>query len=339
MSPQSALVRVSDGRDLSSAEMLSIMRQIMAGEVSSVMIAAFISSLRTKGETVDEIAAAAKVMREFATSVEAGDDSKLLDTCGTGGDGARTFNISTVSAFVAAAAGVKVAKHGGRSVSSNSGSADLLESFGANIMLSSAQVGQCVERVGIGFMFAPNHHSAMKYAGPVRKELGMRTIFNILGPLTNPAGANCQLLGVFRKELVSVLARVLKLLGSETALVVHGEDGLDELSISSPTHIAELKLGEIKEYTIVPEEFGIKKIDGSLLTADSIETSKTICEEVFAGKGGPQHDIISLNAGAGIYVAGMAKDIKEGVERARDVISSGLAKQKLDEFITFTNQC
>ena len=339
MSPQGALVRVSDGRNLSSAEMLSIMRQIMAGEVSSVMIAAFISSLRTKGETVDEIAAAAKVMREFATSVEADVDSKLLDTCGTGGDGASTFNISTVSAFVAAAAGVKVAKHGGRSVSSNSGSADLLESLGANIMLSSAQVGQCVERVGIGFMFAPNHHSAMKYAGPVRKELGMRTIFNILGPLTNPAGAKCQLLGVYRKELVSVLARVLKLLGSETALVVHGEDGLDELSISSPTHIAELKLGEIREYTIVPEEFGIKKIDVSLLTADSIETSKVICEEIFAGKQGPQHDIISLNAGAGIYAAGMAKDIKEGVEKAKDVISSGLAKQKLDEFITYTNQC
>ncbi len=338
MTPQEALEKISDGIDLSSQEMLDVMRQIMKGEVTSLMIAALISSLKTKRESVDEIAAAATVMRDFASSVKVGVNTNLLDTCGTGGDGSSTFNISTLSAFVAASAGVKVAKHGGRSVSSTCGSADILEALGANLKLGPDQVAHCVDRVGIGFMFAPNHHSAMRYAAPVRKELGMRTMFNILGPLTNPAHAKNQLLGVYRKDLVAVLARVLKELGSKRALVVHGSDGIDEISIAGPSYVAELSSGDIKEYTIDPEQFGLERGNMELLKADSVKASKDIFQSVVSGKGGVPTDIVSLNAGAGIYVSGLASSIGEGIKKAREVIETGLVRKKIDEFIRVTKQ-
>src|SRR5258706_4230502 len=257
MRPEAALARIIEHREIFHEEMLSLMRQIMSAEVTPTLIAAIITGLRVKKETVGEIAAAAQVMREFATKVPAGGDDRLVDTCGTGGDSAHSFNISTAAAFVAAAAGAKVAKHGGRSVSSKSGSADVLEGLGVNLNLSPAQVAESIRQVGLGFMFAPNHHPAMKYAAPVRKELGMRTILNILGPLTNPAGAPNQLMGVFHADLVGIQARVLKQLGSKHVMVVHGENGLDEISISGPTYVAELKHGFVTEYKIEPPQFGL----------------------------------------------------------------------------------
>ena len=334
--PKEALQRLIEHREIFHEEMTSLMRQIMRGEVSPVMIAAILVGLRVKKESIEEIAAAAAVMREFATPVPVHDAQNLLDIVGTGGDGAHTFNISTTVMFVAAAAGAKVAKHGGRSVSSQSGSADALEALGAKLDLSPAQVVQCIDQTGIGFMFAPSHHSAMKHAAPVRKELGVRTLFNILGPLTNPAGAGTQLLGVFHPDLVGILVRVLQRLGSRRALVVHGLDGLDEVSLSGPTLVGELIDGAIHEYQIKPQDFGIATAPISALQvadpAESIERMKA----VLANEPGPSQDIVLLNAGAALYAAGHVASIALGIDQARQAITSGAARNKLNEFIACT---
>jgi anthranilate phosphoribosyltransferase len=336
VTPQEALVRVIEHREIFHEEMLSLMRQIMGGEMSPTLIAAIITGLRVKKETIGEITAAAQVMREFSTRVEVADRTNLLDTCGTGGDSAHTFNISTATVFVAAAAGARVAKHGGRSVSSKSGSADILEALGANLALNPAHVAQCIDRTGIGFMFAPNHHSAMKHAAPVRRELGVRTLFNILGPLTNPAGADNQLLGVFHPDLVGILARVLQRLGSRHVMVVHGKDGLDEISASGDTMVGELKDGEVREYSINPKQFGLPMSNLSeIQVADSSE-SKEMMLTALTNHPGPARDILALNAGAAIYVAGIAETHHAGVKKALEVIASGAAKSRLDQFIAFT---
>ncbi|HUO43966.1 MAG TPA: anthranilate phosphoribosyltransferase [Burkholderiales bacterium] len=338
MTPQQALARVIEHREIFREEMLSLMRQIMRGEISPPLIAAIVIGLRVKKETVGEIAAAAQVMREFATRVPVENAAHLVDTCGTGGDSAHTFNISTAAAFVAAAAGARVAKHGGRSVSSKSGSADVLEALGANIQLTPEQVAHCIDEVGVGFMFAPNHHGAMKYAAPVRKELGVRTIFNILGPLTNPAGAQNQVMGVFHPDLVGIQAHVLQRLGSRHAMVVHGLENLDEISISGPTLVAELKNDEVREYQIKPGDFGLAAHDISAIRVDSAEQSKTLLLDALDNKSGAARDIVALNAGAGIYVAGLAQTLAAGVNKAQEAIASGAAKRKLDEFVKFTKQ-
>jgi anthranilate phosphoribosyltransferase len=336
VTPQEALVRVIDHREIFHEEMLSLMRQIMGGEMSPTLIAAIITGLRVKKETIGEITAAAQVMREFSTRVELDDHTYLLDTCGTGGDSAHTFNISTATVFVAAAAGARVAKHGGRSVSSKSGSADILEALGANLALNPAQVAQCIERTGVGFMFAPNHHSAMKHAAPVRRELGVRTLFNILGPLTNPAGAANQLLGVFHPDLVGILARVLQRLGSRHVMVVHGKDGLDEISASGETMVGELKNGEVSEYLINPQQFGLPSSQlSNIQVADSGE-SKDMMLAALSNQAGPARDILALNAGAAIYVAGLAESHQAGVRKALSVIASGAARAKVDQFVAFT---
>ncbi len=336
MTPQEALVRVIEHREIFHEEMLSLMRQIMGGEMSPTLIAAIITGLRVKKETIGEITAAAQVMREFSTKVVIADHAHLLDTCGTGGDSAHTFNISTATVFVAAAAGAKVAKHGGRSVSSKSGSADILEALGANLALSPAQVAQCIERTGIGFMFAPSHHSAMKHAAPVRRELGVRTLFNILGPLTNPAGADNQLLGVFHPDLVGILARVLQRLGSRHVMVVHGKDGLDEISAAGDTMVGELKDGEVREYLVNPKQFGLAVSHLSeIQVADSGE-SKEMMLAALANRAGPARDILALNAGAAIYVAGIVETHQAGVLKAMEVIASGAARSQLDRFIAYT---
>jgi anthranilate phosphoribosyltransferase len=336
MTPQAALQRVIEHREIFHEEMLSLMRQIMGGEVSPTLIAAIITGLRVKKETVGEIAAAAQVMREFATKVPVGGDDRLVDTCGTGGDTAHSFNISTAAAFVTAAAGAKVAKHGGRSVSSKSGSADVLEELGAGINLRPEQVAQCIEEIGVGFMFAPNHHSAMKYAAPVRKELGVRTIFNILGPLTNPAGARNQVMGVFHPDLVGIQAHVLQRLGSRHAMIVYGLESLDEISVAGPTMVGELKDNEVREYQITPADFGLGTWDSSAIRVDGAEQSKAMLMEALENKAGAARDIVALNAGAGIYVAGITGTHKEGVQRALDVIASGAARSKLDAFVAYT---
>ena len=338
MTPQEALARVIEHREIFQEEMLSLMRQIMGGEVSPVLIAAIITGLRVKKETIGEIAAAAQVMREFATKVPIAGDDKLVDTCGTGGDAAHSFNISTAAAFVAAAAGAKVAKHGGRSVSSKSGSADVLEALGANISLNPEQVAQSINEVGVGFMFAPGHHSAMKYAAPVRKELGVRTIFNILGPLTNPAGAKNQLLGVFHPDLVGIQAHVLQRLGSRHVMVVHGLDSLDEISISGPTMIGEMKQNEVREYQIKPADFGFSTHDVAAIRVDGAEQSKAMVLDALANTAGAARDIVALNAGAGIYVAGLAATHAAGVQKALQTIASGAARSKLDQFVEFTRR-
>ncbi|MEO8004957.1 MAG: anthranilate phosphoribosyltransferase [Betaproteobacteria bacterium] len=336
MTPQEALVRVIEHREIFHEEMLSLMRQIMGGEMSPTLIAAILTGLRVKKETIGEITAAAQVMREFSTRVEVADRTYLLDTCGTGGDSAHTFNISTATVFVAAAAGARVAKHGGRSVSSKSGSADILEALGANLALNPAQVAQCIDRTGIGFMFAPNHHSAMKHAAPVRRELGVRTLFNILGPLTNPAGADNQLLGVFHPDLVGILARVLQRLGSRHVMVVHGKDGLDEISASGDTMVGELKDGEVREYLINPKQFGMAVSHLSdIQVADSGE-SKEMMLAALSNREGPARDILALNAGAAIYAAGIVETHQAGVQKALAVIASGAAKARLDQFVAFT---
>src|SRR5712672_3447792 len=335
---QDALQRTIEHREIFHDEMLSLMRKIMNGEASPVMIAAFTVGLRVKKETVGEIAAAAQVMREFATKVEVLDRDNLLDIVGTGGDSAHTFNISTASMFVAAAAGARVAKHGGRSVSSKSGSADVLETLGANIMLSPAQVAQCIAETGIGFMFAPNHHSAMKHAAPVRKELGVRTIFNILGPLTNPAGAPNQLLGVFHPDLVGIQVRVLQRLGGRHAMTVYGLEGLDEISVRGQTLIGELRNGKDHEYMIHPEKFGLPVHDPRALRVATVEESRNVVVAALENKAGAARDIVALNAGAAIYVAGKAASLEEGVEKAFEVIKSGAARGKLDAFVKFTQQ-
>jgi anthranilate phosphoribosyltransferase len=316
--------------------MLSIMRRIMGGELTPVMIAALTVGLRVKKETIGEIAAAAEVMREFATKVDVPDRDHLVDIVGTGGDASHTFNISTAAMFVAAAAGARVAKHGGRSVSSKSGSADVLEALGANIMLTPSQVARSIEETGIGFMFAPSHHSAMKHAAPVRKELGMRTILNILGPLTNPAGAPNQVMGVFHADLVGIQARVLKMLGSRHVLTVHGHEGLDEITITGPTFIAELKHDFITEYTIEPRQFGFDVAPIEAIQVKDAADSRARVESVLANEPGPSRDIVVLNAAAALYVSGVAPSLWDGVALARDALATGAARAKLEQLVKFT---
>jgi len=313
------------------------MQQVMAGELTAAQIAGVLVALRIKGETVDEIAAAASVMRSLSTKVEIQDANHLVDTCGTGGDGIQTFNISTVSAFIAAAAGAKVAKHGGRSVSSTCGSADVLEALSVNVNLSPEQVANSVNQVGLGFMFAPNHHSAMKHAAPVRRELGIRTLFNLLGPLTNPASAKRQVMGVFSPDLTGKLARVLKQLGSEHVMVVCGADGMDEISFTGDSYIAELKHGEVHEYTVNPTQFGLKLHDLNSIKVSNAQESKDIILDVLAGKTGPARDIVLLNAGAAIYVSGIAHTLADGISTAADMLDNGKAMQKLQVLIAATN--
>ena len=336
MKPQDALARLIENREIFHDEMLSLMRQIMSGEVSPVLIAAIVTGLRVKKETIGEITAAATVMREFSTKVPAPDVPELIDTCGTGGDAAHTFNVSTAAMFVTAAAGAKIAKHGGRSVSSKSGSADVLEALGANINLKPEAVAQSIAGTGIGFMFAPNHHSAMKHAAPVRRELGVKTIFNILGPLTNPAGAKQQVMGVFHPDLVGIQARVLQRLGSRRVMIVHGLEGLDELSISGPTMVGELKDGQIREYMVAPADVGLKSHNNNAIRVESVEQSKDMLLGALDNKPGAARDIVALNAGASIYVAGLTATLAEGVKKALAVLDSGAARQKLDQFVAFT---
>ena len=335
---QEALTRTIEHREIFHDEMLDLMRQIMSGQVSPVMIAAIIVGLRVKKETIGEITAAAQVMRELATKVTVKDPDKLVDIVGTGGDGAHTFNISTASTFVCAAAGVRVAKHGNRAVSSQSGSADVLEALGANINLKPEQVGRCVDEVGVGFMFAPAHHAAMKHAAPVRRELGVRTIFNILGPLTNPAGAQMQVMGVFHPDLVGIQIRVLQRLGAHRAMTFYGLEGLDEISVSGQTMIGELKEGKIVEYLVHPERFGLPVHDPKGLRVASVEESRKLVVAALENASGPARDIVALNAGAAIYVAGQTPSFEEGVEKAFDLIKSGAARAKLESFVKFTQQ-
>ena len=336
MTPQAALTRVIEHREIFREEMLALMRGIMTGEVPPTLIAAILVGLRVKKETIGEIAAAAEVMREFATRVPVADTPDLIDTCGTGGDSAQSFNISTASMFVAAAAGAKIAKHGGRSVSSKSGSADVLEALGANINLTPEQVARTIREAGIGFMFAPNHHSAMKYAAPVRKELGVKTLFNILGPLTNPAGARQQVLGVFHPDLVGIQARVLQRLGSRRVMVVHGLEGLDEIALAGATMVAELKDGEIREYTVSPADFGLRASDPAAIRVADVAESKAMILGALEDRDGPARDIIALNAGASIYVAGITSSLPQGVELAFETIRSGAARRKIDAFVAAT---
>jgi anthranilate phosphoribosyltransferase len=338
ISMSDAVQRTVEHREIFHDEMLGVMRRIMSGEASPVMIAALLIGLRVKKETVGEIAAAAQVMREFATKVPAPDPDSLLDIVGTGGDAAHTFNISTASMFVAAGAGARVAKHGNRSVSSKSGSADVLEALGANIMLTPEQVATCIAETGVGFMFAPSHHGAMKYAAPVRKELGVRTIFNILGPLTNPAGAANHLLGVFHPDLVGIQVRVLQRLGSRHALVVYGKDGMDEVSLGAATMVGELKDGEVREYEIHPEDFGLHMKSNRGLKVVDAAASKEMLLEALSNVEGTPRDIVALNAGAALYAGNLAASIKEGIERARESIAGGAAKRKLDEFVALTRK-
>jgi anthranilate phosphoribosyltransferase len=333
-----ALTRVIEHREIFHDEMLALMRRIMSGEMSPVMIAAFATGLRVKKETIGEIAAAATVMREFATPVIVADRRHLVDIVGTGGDSSHTFNISTASTFVAAAAGARVAKHGGRSVSSTSGSADVLEALGACITLSPEQVATCLAETGIGFMFAPNHHASMKHAAPVRKELGVRTIFNILGPLTNPANAPNQLMGVFHPDLVGIQVRVLQRLGSEHVLVVYGMNGMDEISLSGETLIGELNNGEVREYTVHPSDFGLPVYDSRVLKVANRDESVACIQRALANEDGPVRDIVLLNAGAALYAAGVSASVVEGVRRAREAVASGAASAKLAQFVSMTNQ-
>lgn len=337
MKPQEALKRIIEHREIFHDEMVSLMRQIMGGEVSPVMIAAIITGLRVKKETIGEIAAAAQVMRELSTHVDVPDDGRLVDTCGTGGDGAHSFNISTAAAFVAAAAGAKIAKHGGRSVSSQSGSADVLEALGVNINLTPEQTARCIDEVGFGFMFAPNYHSAMKHAAPVRRELGIRTLFNILGPLTNPAGARQQVMGVFHPDLVGIQARVLQRLGSRRVLVVHGEDGLDEITLSGNTTVAELRDGEVREYTLNPQQFGLGIASLQDISVANVEESRAMLLSVLDNKPGAARDIVLLNAGAAIYVAGLSDTLGNGVKKAAEAIAGGAAKEKLQQLVKVSN--
>lgn len=336
MDMPTAINTVIARKDLSSEEMTSVMKTIMTGQATAAQIGGFLVGLRMKGETIDEIAAAAQVMRELAAGVKVS-GKHVVDIVGTGGDNLRTFNISTACCFVVAAAGGKVAKHGNRSITSSSGSADLLENAGVNLNLTPDQVAHCIDEVGVGFMFAPLHHGAMKHAIGPRREMGVRTIFNVLGPLTNPAGAPNQLLGVFDKNLVEPLARVLQKLGSQHVMVVHSEDGMDEISIGAATHVAELKDGKIKTYHIQPEDFGFVKRNIKELVVDSAQQSLGIIKLVFEGHTGPARDIVVLNAGAAIYVAGLAASHQAGIEKAQAVIDSGAAMQKLNQLIEVTN--
>jgi anthranilate phosphoribosyltransferase len=333
-----ALVRVIEHREIFHDEMLELMRRIMSGEMSPVMIAALAIGLRVKKETIGEIAAAAQVMREFATPVHVADKTHLVDLCGTGGDAAHTFNISTAAMIVAAAAGARVAKHGGRSVSSSSGSADVLEALGVHINLTPEQVALCLEETGIGFMFAPNHHASMKHAAPVRKELSVRTIFNILGPLTNPASAPNQLLGVFHPDLVGIQVRVLQRLGSEHVMVVYGMNGMDEISLSGETLIGELKNGTVQEYVVHPADFGLPVYDTRVLRVANKEESVQCIQRALANEDGPVRDIVLLNAGAALYCANVADSVADGVRMAREAVASGKALAKLSQFVAVTQK-
>lgn len=336
ITPQQALLRTIEHREIFHDEMLNLMQLIMRGDLSPVMTAALITGLRVKKESVGEIAAAAQVMREFSVPVVVKDRSHFVDIVGTGGDGAHSFNISTTSMFVVAAAGATVAKHGNRSVSSKSGAADVLEALGANIMLSSAQVAESIAQCGIGFMFAPNHHPAMKNVAAIRKELGVRTIFNILGPLTNPAGAPNTLMGVFHPDLVGIQVRVMKQLGAEHVLVVHGLDGMDEISLGASTLVGELKDGQIVEYEIHPEDFGFNMVSSRNLRVDNADESRQMLLDVLDNKPGPARDIVLLNAGSALYSANVADSMADGIRRAREAIESGAARAKLDQFVRVT---
>jgi anthranilate phosphoribosyltransferase len=337
ITPQEALQRTIEHRELFHDEMLHIVRQIMSGEVSPVMMAALITGLRVKKETIGEITAAAQVMREFSTKVHVADKTNMVDIVGTGGDGSHTFNISTCSMFVAAAAGAKVSKHGGRSVSSKSGSADVMESLGVNINLKPEAIAQCIAQVGVGFMFAPNHHPAMKNVAPVRKELGIKTIFNILGPLTNPAGAPNILMGVFHPDLVGIQVRALQRLGAEHAVVVYGKDGMDEVSLGAATLVGELKNGEIAEYEIHPEDFGMVMASNRALKVETSEQSKAMLLGVLDNLSSPAKEIVILNAGVALYAANVAASMKEGIELARTAIESGAAKAKLTQLVAISH--
>jgi len=338
ISQQEALTRLIEHREIFHDEMLSLFRKIMGGEMSPIMIAALTMGLRVKKESIGEITAAAQVMREFSTKVPMANTKNLIDIVGTGGDGAHTFNISTASMFVTAAAGARVAKHGGRSVSSSSGSADVLESLGVNINLQPEQIAQSIAQTNIGFMFAPNHHAAMKHAAPVRRELGVRTIFNILGPLTNPAGAPNILMGVFHPDLVGIQVRVLQRLGAQHAIVVWGRDNMDEVSLGAPTMVGELVNGEIREYDIHPEDFGLQMVSNRSLKVSGAEESKARILDVLNNVPGPATDIVSLNAGAALYGAGIADSIADGVKKAQAAIASGAALHKLHQLVEVTHQ-
>lgn len=333
ITPQEALQRTIEHREIFHDEMLHLMRLIMSGEMSPVMMSALITGLRVKKETIGEITAAAQVMREFSTKVNVANKTHLVDIVGTGGDGSHTFNISTCSMFVAAAAGAKVSKHGGRSVSSKSGSADVMEALGININLKPEAIAQCIDEVGVGFMFAPNHHPAMKNVAPIRKELGVRTIFNILGPLTNPASAPNILMGVFHSDLVGIQIRALQRLGAEHALVVYGKDGMDEVSLGAATVVGELKDGEITEYEIHPEDFGMGMSSNRTLRVETAEQSRVMLMGVLDNEAGPARDIVILNAGAALYAANVAKSMKDGITLARAAIESGAAKARLTQLI------
>jgi anthranilate phosphoribosyltransferase len=338
ITPQEALQRTIEHREIFHDEMLHLMRQIMQGEISPLMVAAILTGLRVKKETIGEISAAAMVMRELSTKVVTPHNPHFVDIVGTGGDGAHTFNISTATMFVATAAGATVAKHGNRSVSSKSGSADVLESLGANIMLKPEQVGACIEAIGCGFMFAPNHHPAMKNVAPVRREMGVRTIFNILGPLTNPAGAPNTLMGVFHPDLVGIQVRVMKQLGADHVMVVWGKDGMDEISLGAATLVGELKNGQITEYEIHPEDYGLAMMSNrGLRVADAAE-SRAMLLEALENKPGTPREIVTLNAGAALYTANLVDSIGDGIAKARETLASGAARKKLDDFINFTRK-
>ncbi len=336
MEIQQAIQQVIERHDLSNEDMIAVMRSIMTGGATPAQIGGFLIGLRMKGESIPEIAAAASVMRELATKVDAGSDEHLVDTCGTGGDASGTFNISTASAFVTAGAGASVAKHGNRSISSKSGSADVLEAAGVNLNLTPEQVAQCIKEVGVGFMFAPAHHGAMKHAIGPRKEMAVRTIFNVLGPLTNPAGAPNQVLGVFSDELLDPLANVLQKLGSRHVMVVHARDGLDEISIGDKTEVAELKNSQVRRFSIQPEDFGIKRTSIDAIKATDAADSLNIIRGVLDNQEGPARDIVQLNAGAAIYAAGLAESLADGVKKADEVIASGEARNRLDRLAILT---
>lgn len=337
MDMQSAIRAVTEGNNLTADQMTAVMRLIMTGDATQAQIGGFLIGLRMKGETVDEITAAASVMRELATPVNVSGDH-IVDTCGTGGDASGAFNISTASAIVVAAAGGKVAKHGNRSISSKSGSADVLEAAGVSLDLNADQVAQCVEEIGVGFMFAPKHHGAMKHAIGPRKEMGVRTIFNVLGPLTNPAGAPNQVLGVFSDQWLEPLAEVLGRLGSRHVLVVHSEDGMDEISIGAPTHVAELRDGEVHRYTITPEQFAMKRTPILQIAVGSAEESLALIKRVFEDEHGPARDIVVLNAGAAIYAAGLAGSLETGVTMACEAIAKGAARDKLEALVSLSQK-
>jgi anthranilate phosphoribosyltransferase len=336
INPTEALVRCIEHREIFHDEMLALWRKLMGGELSPVQIAGIVMGLRVKKETIGEIAAAAQIMREFATKVDVADARHLVDLCGTGGDAAHTFNISTAAMFAAAAAGARVAKHGGRGVSSGSGSADVLEALGANINLAPDKVAVCLHETGIGFMFAPNHHAAMKHAAPVRKELGVRTIFNILGPLTNPAGAPNQVMGVFHPDLVGIQVRVLQRLGARHVMVVYGKDGMDEVSLGAATMVGELKDGDVREYEIHPEDFGLSMISNRGLKVGNPTESRAMVLEALENVAGTPREIVVLNAGVALYASDVAGSIDDGIRMARETIASGAAKKKLEQFVATT---